>query len=835
MFFGRRTHQAIVVLWTAVLLFVLVVALASAAFVRDQAEDAHDDGARRLAGFAGGAEAALNRALVSVDLRLNAAAQAVAREPALDTQGAAALAALVDRDLLVDSITLVDAQSRVITSSRPGIAGRQLPLPAGFTAAVLAQPVPQMMLSAPGLNFTSSGTVLHAARPLWLADGRGAVMVVEVPLSLLATLMGPAEDVPGLVLTLERDDGELLASVPRQDQLAGQRLVPALPMLNATTEPVPAAGRLDRQPALVASRPLLYRQLMVGASWRLADLLARHHRERNALAVTVALMALFTLAAGAMGHAYIVRMTRTRSELAASKAVLDQALASIAEGFLLCDSQDRVVTWNERYVELFPWLRPALARGAPYRRLAEAAADAVCAGQSLSVRLAWVEDRLAAHREANRVWEQDLGNGVFVQAIERRTPDGGTVSVFRDVAAKERRLEEARRAAEQANEAKSRFLATMSHEIRTPLNAVLGLASLLLETPLSERQRGHVELMRVSGQNLLAVINDILDVTQIESGRMKLELIDFEPQRTIESVVALLRVRAQDKGLALRLNVSPPLPAWLRGDPNRLAQLLFNLVGNAIKFTERGAVQVSITHVPEPGGGAALTMEVADTGIGIPPEALPRLFERFTQVDGSTRRRFGGSGLGLSITRDIVVMMGGRIDVHSLPGQGSTFVVTLVLGAPEETPVLPPAALPQAPGTPRRVLVAEDNPVNQIVIQAMLEQLGHHCDMVADGEEVLQQIHLADYDLVLMDMQMPRLDGLAATRAIRALPGPLGQLPIVAMTANALLSDRRECHAAGMTGFISKPMEMEQLALTIERACAESAGAVSLSRFGTLI
>ena len=834
MLFGR-TQKAIVVLWAAVLLFVLAVAGASAAFVRDQARAAHDDGTRRLAGFAGQAEAALNRSLVSVDLRLNAAALALGRELSPVENGAAALAALVDRDLLVDSITLVDAQARVLASSRPGISGRRLPLPAGFAAAVLAQTVPQMMLSNPGLNFTASGTVLHAARPLHLGDGRPALVVVEVPLSLLATLMGPAVDVPGLQLTLERDDGELLASLPRQDQVAGGRLAPTLSALNATAVPVRATGRLDGQAALVASRPLLYRQLAVGASWRLEDMLARHHRERNALAAMVALVAVFALGAGAMCHAYIVRMTRTRSELAASKAVLDQALASIAEGFLLCDSQDHVVTWNERYVALFPWLRPVLARGVPFRRLAEAAADGVCAGQSLSVRLAWVEDRLAAHREANRVWEQDLGNGVFVQGIERRTPDGGTVSVFRDVAAKERRLEEARRAAEQANEAKSRFLATMSHEIRTPLNAVLGLASLLLETPLSARQRGHVELMRVSGQNLLAVINDILDVTQIEAGRMKLELIDFEPLRTVESVVDLLRVRAQDKGLALRLNVAPALPAWLRGDPNRLAQLLFNLVGNAIKFTESGAVQVSITHVAEPGGGAALTLEVADTGIGIPPEALPRLFERFTQVDGSTRRRFGGSGLGLSITRDIVLMMGGRIDVHSRPGQGSTFVVTLTLGAPEEAPVPALAAQPPTRGQPRRVLVAEDNPVNQIVIQAMLEQMGHRCDMVSDGEEVLQQVHHADYDLVLMDMQMPRLDGLAATRAIRALPLPLGQLPIVAMTANALVSDRRACHAAGMTGFISKPMEMEQLAGAIERACAENAGAVSLSRFGALV
>jgi CheY-like chemotaxis protein len=395
------------------------------------------------------------------------------------------------------------------------------------------------------------------------------------------------------------------------------------------------------------------------------------------------------------------------------------------------------------------------------------------------------------------------------------------VSVLRDITRSDQVLSRAKAEAEAANESKSRFLAQMSHEIRTPLNAVLGTNGLLLASPLSPEQRQLCELMRSSGQVLLALINDILDLSKIEAGHMTLEIVRFDPLTTVQDVVSLLSVRAQARGLGLQLLAAAGVSRSLMGDPSRLRQVLFNLVGNALKFTERGEVLVKLGQQPLADGRVQLQIEVSDTGIGIPAELMPRLFDRFVQGDNSTARRYGGSGLGLAISHDLVALMGGDIRVRSQLGSGSTFTVCLPLAladlaaAPEAGT---PTALEAAPQ--RRILVAEDNGVNQILIKAMLDRLGHYCDIVADGLEAVRQVQAAHYDLVLMDLQMPGMDGETATREIRLLPGALAHIPIVAMTAHAMPGDRQAMLDAGMTDQLTKPVDLAVLAATITRVTA---------------
>jgi CheY-like chemotaxis protein len=368
----------------------------------------------------------------------------------------------------------------------------------------------------------------------------------------------------------------------------------------------------------------------------------------------------------------------------------------------------------------------------------------------------------------------------------------------------------------------------MSHEIRTPLNAVLGLNALMLDSALSPAQRQHAELIRSSGQILLALINDVLDVSRIEAGAMTLEHRPFSPAAAAQEVVALLQERATARGLDFSLHIVGAPPPEVMGDAMRWRQVLFNLVGNALKFTQTGHVRVEMRHVLPNPDSVELQVDVADTGGGIAPAELPRLFEPFVQGDSGTARRHGGTGLGLTITQQLVHLMGGRIEVESQPGQGSVFRVVLPglprAPASSDTPAVA-STMPARAEQALRILVAEDNPVNQILIETVLMRMGHHCDIAHNGREALARVQQAAPDLVLMDVQMPELDGLAATRAIRALPGTAGRVPIVAMTANALLEDRQRCLDAGMDDYLSKPIDLQALAAVISRVAATSAAA----------
>lgn len=378
--------------------------------------------------------------------------------------------------------------------------------------------------------------------------------------------------------------------------------------------------------------------------------------------------------------------------------------------------------------------------------------------------------------------------------------------------------------AEQANQAKSKFLASMSHEIRTPMNGIVGMVDLLAATPLDSTQQHYVRTLRGSSDNLLRLLNDILDLSKVESGKLDLESTDFDVRGLMSEVCDLFSGPARQKQVALDCACTDEVPAFVRGDPARLRQVLSNLVGNAVKFTDRGQVMVRVQLHGTRSEQVMLRFEVRDTGIGIAPDKLDHVFEVFSQGDSSTTRRFGGSGLGLAIARQLVTIMGGEIRVESQPGQGSRFWFTVRLGR-VDTVRKPEASSQQVtqtvlqPLAHARVLLAEDNPVNQEVARNMLALFGCEVEAVSDGLQAIEAMRRYAYDLVLMDCNMPNCDGYDATVEIRRLERARGgrHAPIIAITANVMPGDRKRCLAAGMDDYLPKPLRQDDLKAVLER------------------
>ncbi|MFN3885251.1 MAG: ATP-binding protein, partial [Rhodocyclaceae bacterium] len=385
-------------------------------------------------------------------------------------------------------------------------------------------------------------------------------------------------------------------------------------------------------------------------------------------------------------------------------------------------------------------------------------------------------------------------------------------------------LEESRAAAEAANRAKSEFLANMSHEIRTPMNAILGLTQLALDGPLEEGQRELLTNALASGRALLSILNDILDYSKIEAGHMEIARLPFSPADVLKETGDLFAAQLKEKSLSLDIEIDPALPAEVVGDPLRLGQVLANLVGNAIKFTERGGITLSAQLAAERPEGLMLRFAVRDTGIGLDRATAGRLFQPFTQADGSITRRHGGTGLGLAICKKLVTLMGGEIGVTSQPGRGATFSFTIVVGRADGAAKTASAIQNSTPAGRRlagRVLVVEDNPFNQQVARGFLEKRGLEVHVAANGALGLEVVLHEPFDLILMDLHMPVIDGIEAARRIRTLPGRQ-HIPIVAMTAAVTAEDRARCEAAGMADFIAKPIDPDELARVLERFLAEA-------------
>ena len=416
-----------------------------------------------------------------------------------------------------------------------------------------------------------------------------------------------------------------------------------------------------------------------------------------------------------------------------------------------------------------------------------------------------------------------LPGGDWYQVRYFKTGDGGRLFVETDITALKRAaeaLEAAKDDANSANKAKSIFLAGMSHEIRTPLNGVLGFADMLLEGELTASQRNLTGLLRNAGQTLLALVNDVLDISKIEAGKLELETVATDPLELLQSAASILQAQIVAKGLTLRISGAPDVPRWILGDPTRLRQILLNLLGNALKFTERGAITARLGRIRAQEGDR-LRFEIEDTGMGIPANRLDQLFQDFSQVDHSITRRFGGTGLGLAICRRLAQAMGGEVGVTSRLGHGSTFWFTIALTeatepAPQDHVFQPDPAQP-----PLDILVAEDVATNRMIIEAMLRKAGHRVTLVENGADAVAAVADGAFDLVLMDVEMPTMDGLTATQAIRALAGERNRLPVIALTAAAMLEDVDKCKACGMDELVTKPIDRKKLFQAITRCVGE--------------
>ncbi|ACG79649.1 sensor histidine kinase/response regulator [Phenylobacterium zucineum HLK1] len=504
--------------------------------------------------------------------------------------------------------------------------------------------------------------------------------------------------------------------------------------------------------------------------------------------------------------------------------VLNGILNISSEGIVVLDARLRILVFSPGAEAAFGWSADEMV-GQSIERLIPPAlrashrkhVEAFAAGEAQSRRMSDRSDIFGLRRNGE-VFPLEVG-------LSKLMTSKGQIytALLRDVSDRreaEQALALAAAEAQAANQAKSAFLAAMSHEIRTPLNGVLGMAQAMAMEDLPPHQRERLEVIRQSGESLLAILNDLLDLSKIEAGKLELEDAEFDIQELARGAHATFVAVAEARGLAFEVAVAPAARGVYRGDPLRVRQILHNLISNALKFTEAGSVRVTVGR-----SGGALSLVVQDTGIGIPPEKAARLFQKFEQADASTTRRFGGTGLGLAICRDLAQMMGGSIGVESAPGEGATFTVLLPLKRIARAPAPPTAAPP--PPTPRetalKVLVAEDNAVNQVVLKTLLEQLGVAATVAPDGRAAVAAWEREPWDVILMDVQMPEMDGPTATGVIRRREAAEGRprTPIVGLTANAMQHQIAEYRNAGMDDVVAKPVQVDRLVEALNAAAAQ--------------
>ncbi|WP_298956370.1 ATP-binding protein [uncultured Methylobacterium sp.] len=772
-----------------------------------------------------------SRLLSAVDMILSAAAARVDMHAAgaSDANTRALLDGLMRRVPAVTDLRVLDGG----TGTPLFVHGRRAAAEdAALLADMAAHPGEAFWVGAP-LPSETGWHVSVARRIAARAGDAPLVAVADLSLAELQRFYASLDLGAQGAVTLIRTDGMLLVRDPYLPEqvgaaLAGGELMRAAARAKAgfvesNTSPLDGVARtisfrrLPDAPLVVAAGIARHEAL---APWRAGirqDIVL-------VLAVSLVLVGLgFGLTRVLARHAGLeARAREAAGRLAAEEARYRLLAENTSELIVLADEDGRCAYVSPAVERLLGYGPEAFA-AAPLRLVHPDDRPALRAVRRLGPEVSQVTVVCRARRRR--------GGLVWLEGVVRRVPaaPGGPtlLATFRDVSERQRQardLEEARIAAERASQAKTDFLAAMSHEIRTPLNGVLGYADLLLDDPgLAAHQRRYAERIGSAGAALLTVVDDILDVSRIEAGAIDLAPAPFSPEGLVDNAVSIVRGMAERKGLALEVSLDPRLPAFATGDADRLRQILLNLLNNAVKFTRAG--RVSLRVFPDPDGPPdALRFCVEDTGIGIDPAQHDRLFQRFGQLDPSIRREFGGSGLGLAICRSLVLMMGGEIGVESRLGEGARFWFSLPL-PPAEAPVPARDAPGRVPAPPARILLVEDVAINRDLARLVLEAEGHAVDVAEDGAGAVRMVQARAYDLVLMDVQMPGMDGITATEIIRALPGPERAVPIVAMTANVLPAQVEAFRAAGMDGHVGKPFKRHELAAAIAAHRATGAAA----------
>ncbi len=752
-----------------------------------------------------------------------------------------------DRLPQVNDITLMGANGDRLANSR------DWPAPIGnlsdreYARHFAAQDDRGLFISQPTVNRATRVWSLYLVRRVNGPQGEYLGMVVgAVPLRVFAGLYESIKLPPGETFLLLRRDGIVLARHPDPIDRTGTKMPADSGWYAKVAQDggnYESPGVFDGDPRLVAVRPLRDYPLVIDVTISKTVALAQWRREAMLIGLGTVCAAVCLLLLLRALERQVRRLQDQRAALQASEArvaaashELETTLASMDQGLVMVDAAGTVAVCNRRAIELLNLpaelmaLRPCIDAVEALRALTDGFGRSPAPTQEIAPPphvpptpgIPPGKDRTptADNRNPSQVYERTLPNGQIVEVRGGLLANGaGWMATFDDITAR-RRAEQQVVLVEGESRAKSGFLAMMSHEIRTPMNGVLGLAGALFDTELTEEQRKTVAAIQDSGSSLMRILNDILDFSKLDAGQMQLEDSVFAVATLTEDPVSLLGPRATAKGLRIDAICDDGLPVALLGDAGRLRQVLLNLVSNAIKFTHNGSVTIRATCAGRDDRSATIVWTVTDTGIGIPPDRIAGLFGEFFQADASITRRFGGSGLGLAISKRLIEQMGGTIAVSSQPGQGSTFAVTLRL--PITEPVRKTAATPVDAAAafaallrrldhPARILFAEDNSTNQLVAQQLLRGFDVQVDMVADGVEAVNGASSNLYDVICMDMRMPEMDGLAATRAIRAIGGPLATVPIIALTANAFPEDVAACFDAGMTGFLAKPVSKQTL------------------------
>ncbi|MBO1074481.1 ATP-binding protein [Roseomonas marmotae] len=853
MLHSRRLRLA-VILGAAVLLaaqWVTTGLLVSRA--REAAMTAASETVQRIARAV---EASLNRNLVSVDAMLAgmpAILAPLSARGSLDMQQVEkVLRELNNQNFTFRDVLLVRPDGIPVAT---GLAvSRRRPLPSSLTAAFFdsGSRAGAVMIGGPFRNPATGEWALFMARRITLPETGPLVAVAEVPVPVISTLLAVSGEGGGLRISLERDDGTLMASLPHDETLIGHKLLPpSFARLSRPdgTEIFQSTSRFNGDNIISAVRPTLYPTLSLAVSMQLDAALAGWEKERTRAYMISAGFAVLVMVIAATLILALRQREKVEAERSRWRSMLESAIDSMTDGFVMWDADDRLIACNSRYKDFYRASAPFIKPGAHFDDIMREGFKRGQYPQAGNDVDTFLEEMRLWHRGENRPMERLLPDGRWVLVTERATPGGGTVGIRTDITEIKRTIDDlaaARDAAAAAGEAKSQFLARMSHELRTPLNSILGFAQVLLNDPrVTADQKEQLQTLHDAARHLLDLVNGLLDLSKIAAGRLEIRPAPTELRPLLERCVTLMGPEIVRKQQSFHMDVEIGTPEAVLVDPMRLRQLLLNLLSNAVKFTpERGEIWLRAGPLQNDKG---LRLEVQDSGPGVPPDKQHMLFQDFVQLAApTTGNDVGtGTGLGLAIASQLAALMDGRIGYDSPPEGGALFWVELPLpeaelpwpaksGAPGKELEPQPASLPPplpARVTPLRVLVVDDVAANRLVARAMLTSAGHHVTLVEDGAAALAAVQAEDFDLVLMDLQMPVMDGLESTRRIRQLPPPRNQVPIVAVTASVLPEQVAACTAAGMNAHLSKPIDRENLLRVVIEfggAAASSASAAAV-------